>query len=246
MAVRFQYEWHDAAGQWHRRHCDRDTGSVEHNPSPAPSYTIDQWISAPTQLAQPADVPVRLRRLVEALSSARPDQLSANDPPATAVAERQAAVLALLSDSPQGPTVILLQRSSTLRDHPGEVAFPGGSREPTDRDPAATALREAEEEIGFDPDGADPLITLPRLLIRASGFDVTAVIAHWREPIPVRPVNAAETRRVIPIALSELSNTARWHNYQKGQWSGPSTFLDPSTRLWGYTAELLAFMSQHL
>ena len=83
-----------------------------------------------------------------------------------------------------------------------KMTFPGGTREPTDRDPAATALREAAEEIGLDPHDVVPMITLPRLLIRASGFDVTAVIACWRRPSPIRPVDPAETRRVFTVALS--------------------------------------------
>jgi 8-oxo-dGTP pyrophosphatase MutT (NUDIX family) len=213
---------------------------------PTPTYTLDQWISAPTQLAEPADVPVHIRGLLAALCDARPEQLSTNDPPATAVADRQAAVLVLLSDSEQGLSVVLLRRSNVLRDHPGEVAFPGGSREPGDRDPAATALREATEEINLDPDSAIPLISLPRLLIRASGFDVTAVIAYWREPGSVQPVDPAETDRVFTVALSTLSDAARWHHYETGYWSGPAIFLDGHTRLWGYTAELLAFMAHYI
>jgi 8-oxo-dGTP pyrophosphatase MutT (NUDIX family) len=213
---------------------------------PTPTYTLDQWISAPRQLTEPADVPAQIRRLLTALGEARPEQLSTNDPPATAVAERQAAVLVLLSDSESGPSVVLLQRSNKLHDHPGEVAFPGGAREPGDRDPAATALREAAEEISLDPDSAIPLISLPRLLIRVSSFDVTAVIAYWRAPGLIQPVDPAETARVFSVPLSRLSDTTRWHHYQKGPWSGPAIFLDTHTRLWGYTAELLAFMSQHL
>jgi hypothetical protein len=147
----------------------------------APTYSIDQWLTAPTQLAAPADISAPLVPPVTALRSAKPEQLGTNDPLAARIADQQVAVLVLLKDAAVGPEVVLLQRSDTLRHQPGEIAFPGGSREPTDRDPAATALREATEEIGLDPRGVDPLITLPRLLIPASGFDVTALIAHWRQ-----------------------------------------------------------------
>lgn len=215
-------------------------------PPAAPTYTVDQWISAPTRLVEPADIPDPLVPLVTALSAALPEQLSVNDPPATEVAARQAAVLVLLRESPRGLESVLLQRSNKLRDHPGEVAFPGGSREPTDRDPAATALREAAEEVGLDPGDVVPLITLPRLLIRASGFDVTAVIAHWRRPGPIHPVDPAETHRVFTIALPELADPARWHEYRFGYWVGSATLLDGTTRLWGYTAELLAYMACNL
>ena len=143
------------------------------------------------------------------------------------------------------PKWFWLQRSSTLRDHPGEIAFPGGSRESTDRNPAATALREGAEEIGLDPSSVDPLVTLPRLHIGVSGFDVTAVVALWRQPGPVYPVNPAETHRVLTVALPDLDNPDRWHQYQCNDWSGPATFLDGGARLWGYTAEILLYMSKN-
>jgi 8-oxo-dGTP pyrophosphatase MutT (NUDIX family) len=212
----------------------------------APTYSIDQWLAAPTQLAAPADIPVPLAPLITALRNAKPEQLSSNDPVATRIADQQAAVLVLLKDAAVGPEVVLLQRSDTLRHHPGEIAFPGGSREPTDRDPTATALREATEEVGLDPRGVDPLLTLPRLLIPASGFDVTAVIAHWRHPASIHPVHPEETRRVLTIALPELDNPARWHAFRTRGWTGPATYLDAATRLWGYTAEVLAFMADNL
>lgn len=212
-------------------------------PPIARTFTVDQWLSAPTEIALPDHIPSRLARLVTALQTADPRQLSTNDPPATRVAERQAAVLILLKDTSQSPKVILLQRSNALRDHPGEIAFPGGSREPTDRNPAATALREAAEEIGLEPSSVDPLITLPRLHIRPSGFDVTAVIAHWRQPGPTR-IDPTETHRVFDIALSELDNPDRWHTYRTAGWTGPATLVGAG-RLWGYTAEVLLYMAQH-
>jgi 8-oxo-dGTP pyrophosphatase MutT (NUDIX family) len=212
----------------------------------APTYSIDRWLAAPTQLAAPADISAPLVPLITALRTAKPDQLSSNHPVATRIADQQAAVLVLLGDAAVGSEVVLLQRSDTLRHHPGEIAFPGGSREPTDHDPAATALREATEEIGLDPRGVIPLITLPRLLIPASGFDVTAVIAHRRHPGPIHPVHPDETRRVLTIALPEFDNPARWRTLRTRGWTGPATYLDAATRLWGYTAEILAFMAHNL
>src|SRR6202161_722191 len=160
---------------------------------PAPTYTVDDWLAAVGPKNDAATVPGRLVQLIPALRPARPGQLNTNDPVATRIADRQAAVLVLLKDTSDGPEVVLLQRSSALRHHPGEIAFPGGSRESTDRDPAATALREAAEEIGLDPIAVDPLVTLPRRHIGVSDFDVTAVVAYWRRPGPVHPVNPAET-----------------------------------------------------
>jgi 8-oxo-dGTP pyrophosphatase MutT (NUDIX family) len=215
------------------------------DPTAAPTYTVDDWLAGAGPKNEAASIPSRLVRLVTALSTAPPGELNTNDPVATHIADRQAAVLVLLKDTSDGPEVVLLQRSYTLRHHPGEIAFPGGSREPTDRNPAATALREAAEEIGLDPSSVDPLVTLPRLHIGVSGFDVTGVVAHWRQPSPVYPVNPAETHRVLTVALPDLDNPDRWHRYQCNDWSGPATFLDGGARLWGYTAEILLYMSKN-
>jgi 8-oxo-dGTP pyrophosphatase MutT (NUDIX family) len=212
------------------------------DPTAAPTYTVEDWLAG-ARPRNDADIPDRLVRLVTALDIAAPGELSTNDPVATDIADRQAAVLVLLKDTTDGPEVVLLQRSSTLRDHPAEIAFPGGSREPTDRDPAATALREAAEEIGLNPGAVDPLLTLPRLHIGVSDFDVTAVVAHWRQPGPVYPVDPAETHRVLTVALADLDNPDRWQPYQCNDWSGPATLLDGGARLWGYTAEILLYMS---
>ncbi len=213
--------------------------------SAAPTYTVDDWLAAAGPEDDAVTVPGRLVGLVSALRTATPGQLNINDPVATRIADRQAAVLILLADTSDGPEVVLLQRSSTLRNHPGEIGFPGGSRESTDRDPAATALREAAEEIGLDPSGVDPLLTLPRLHIGVSDFDVTGVVAHWRQPGPVHPVNPGETHRVLTVALPDLDNPDRWHHYRCNDWSGPATFLDDGARLWGYTAEILLYMSKN-
>src|SRR5271155_578143 len=215
------------------------------DPAAAPTSTVDDWLAAAGPQNEGAIVPGRLVRLATALSTAPSGELNTNDPVATHIADRQAAVLVLLKDTTDSPEVVLLQRSSTLRDHPGEIAFPGGSREPPARAPAATALREAAEEIGLNPSSVDPLIILPRLHIGVSGFDVTAVVAHWRQPGPVYPVHPEETHRVLTVALPDLDNPDRWHQYQCNDWTGSATFLDDATRLWGYTAEIVLYMSKN-
>jgi 8-oxo-dGTP pyrophosphatase MutT (NUDIX family) len=116
--------------------------------------------------------------------------------------------------------------------------------------PAAveTAQREAAEEIGVDPTGIDPLVVLPRLLIRASGFEVTAVIAYWRELSPIGPVDRAETEEVLRVSLRDIAPADRWSTLTVPDldWSGPSVLLGDSTLVWGYTAELLAFMCRQV
>ena len=73
-------------------------------------------------------------------------------------------------------TVLLTQRTDHLADHPGQISFPGGRAEPEDADPTATALREAQEEIGLDAVHVDVLGTLP-IYTTGTGFIVTPVVA---------------------------------------------------------------------
>ncbi len=193
------------------------------------------------------DTPDWLLPLISALRHAEPRQLSTNDPLADEIADRQAAVLILLGG--QGVNhldVVLIQRAAALRDHPGEISFPGGGFEPGDRSTVDTALREACEETGVDPAGVVPLLVLPRLFIRASGFDVTAVVGYWHRRSALAPTDTAETRRVFSVPLRELAQPQRWQDYTVPGWHGPSMRLDNDALLWGYTAELLAFMSSNI
>lgn len=87
---------------------------MRNDPSAAPTYTVDDWLAAAGPKNDAAIIPSRLVRLVTALSTAAPGQLNTNDPVATHIADRQAAVLVLLKDTSDGPEVVLLQRSYTL------------------------------------------------------------------------------------------------------------------------------------
>jgi 8-oxo-dGTP pyrophosphatase MutT (NUDIX family) len=209
--------------------------------------TRPEWLSNGPGDVRPGDAPDWLEPLISALREARPGQLSINDPPAVEPANRQAAVLILIGGTgPTEATVLLTERASGLRDHPGEISFPGGSWEPADTSPVGTALREATEETGLDAAGVTPLVLLPRLLIRASGFDVTGVLAHWDQPGAVAAVDTGETQRVFTVPLRMLAERDRWHDYTTAGWHGPSTRLDGGALLWGYTAEVLAFVSRHV
>ena len=152
---------------------------------------------------------------------------------------RAAAVLVLLADGPAGPEVLLTERAGTLRQHSGQVAFPGGRSDPGDADAAATALREAEEETGLDPAGVEVMGTLPPLLLAHSGHEVTPVVAHWREPAPVAPVDPDEVARVERVPLSELlADDARLTLRGPGGYVGPA-FAVRGLLVWGFTAEVL-------
>lgn len=188
-----------------------------------------------TELAPPW-----LRPLVEAVRTVRAEQLSRFVPPDDG-SGRHSAVLMLFA-SPDGMAeadVLLLQRAATLRSHAGQVAFPGGATDPTDVSSAATALREANEEVGLRPETVDVLAELPALFLPPSGFVVTPVLGHWREPHPVGVVDAAEVAAVRRLPVAELVDPANRFTVRH-----PSGFRGPGFEVaglfvWGFTAGLL-------
>lgn len=120
----------------------------------------------------------------------------------------------------------LLKRSSQLRKHRGEVAFPGGKRDDDDADLVATALREAREEVGLE--GAEVLGTMDELLT-FTGFGVTPVVASvaatW-QPVP----NRAEVDAVFLAPLGRF--------LARPAWSTPFGYVVDDHWVWGATAKM--------
>ncbi|HTU74190.1 MAG TPA: CoA pyrophosphatase [Trebonia sp.] len=158
---------------------------------------------------------------------------------------RPAAVLVLFGEGPGGPDLLFIQRSAGLRRHPGQPAFPGGGLEADElADPAggavAAALREAREEVGVDPDGVEVLATLPEMFIPHSNFRVVPVLAWWRVPCAVWPVDTGEVAAVERIAVADLVNPV--HRLMLRMPSGhvSPAFGIGSMLIWGFTAGLTA------
>jgi hypothetical protein len=126
-----------------------------------------------------------------------------------------------------------------MRTHAGQVAFPGGSLDPTDESLAAAALREANEEVGLDPQSVRVVADLPAIFIPVSGFVVTPVLAWWERPHEVRPVDTNEVAAVALVPIAELVDPAnRFMVQHPSGWVGPG-FSASGLFVWGFTAGLL-------
>lgn len=156
-----------------------------------------------------ADLPLELRLLVERIRAGAMDELIAGSPLPAEGEGRASAVLVVFTPAEDGSlAVLLIERAADMRAHAGQVAFPGGAVDAEDADHIATALREAQEEVGLDPASVQILTELKPLFIARTGFIVTPVLAWWPKPVPLYPVDAAEVARVDVVALSELTNPA--------------------------------------
>src|SRR5689334_18618548 len=102
--------------------------------------------------------------------------------------------------------VLLTQRTDHLTNHPGQISFPGARAEPGDADAAATALREAEEEIGLDAAHVEVLGSMPTYTT-GTGFIVTPVVALVSTPFEIR-VDPFEVAGVFEVPLAFLMNPA--------------------------------------
>lgn len=153
---------------------------------------------------------------------------------------RRAAVLVLFGLGGDGPDVLLVKRASTLRDHAGQVAFPGGGAEPGDADPVATAVREAGEETGLTPSGVAVLALLPELFIPPSGFVVTPVLAHWARPSAVEAVDPAETAAVVRVPLATLADPANRLTVRHPSGHVGPAFAVAGLLAWGFTGGILS------
>ncbi len=158
-----------------------------------------------------------------------------------AVGAREAAVLVLLGPTPgrEDVDVTLLERASTLRHHAGQIAFPGGARDPDDVSLEAAALREAQEEIGLNPGAVELIGRLPAVHVAVSSFDVTAVVGSWPGEGALCPCDPAEVAAVhrVPLSVLTAPENRVTATHPLG-YTGPAFVVD-DLFVWGLTAHLL-------
>ena len=151
-----------------------------------------------------------------------------------------AAVLLPVVVRPAGPGLLLTLRTAPLAQHPGQVSFPGGRREPGDADPMATALRETQEEIGLDPARVEVAGVLPTYST-VTGFSVVPVVGLLEPPIDLKP-DPREVAEVFEVALEVVLDprryrrgTTTYQGVERSYW----ILEHGEQRIWGATAGIL-------
>ncbi len=159
----------------------------------------------------------------------------------------EAAVLIGLGEGAGGLTVLLTKRSSRLKHHPGQIAFPGGKRDAGDASLADTALREAREEVGLDPAQVEILGSLPAHET-VTGFAVTPVVARIAGRF-TPCCEPGEVDEAFELPLAHAADPARYRVEQR-LWRGQlrSYYALPwgPYYVWGATARMLRALALRL
>ncbi|MGK7295226.1 MAG: CoA pyrophosphatase [Candidatus Wenzhouxiangella sp. M2_3B_020] len=165
--------------------------------------------------------------------------------PGTDARPRPAAVLVGITRDDSG--VVLTLRSTELARHAGQVAFPGGAREPVDDSVVDTALREAREEAGIEPDHVRPLGYLSRY-DTITGYRMTAVVGVLDPGVRLEP-DRSEVERVFTVPLEHVADPDRYRRdrvrFRERRYE-ILTLEHPEFRIWGATAALLHDLGRRL
>lgn len=159
----------------------------------------------------------------------------------------RAVVLVPLVDRPEGLQVLLTQRASHLKNHPGQISFPGGRVEATDAGPWETALRETQEEIGLEPGFVTPAGYLQDHLV-ISGFRVTPAVGFVRPGFELR-LDRTEVDDAFEVPLSFVID--RRNHVPRDRLVGGHTIVTheipyQDRNIWGATASMLITLGRLL
>ncbi len=203
-------------------------------------------------MALPTNWLERLRRGLAAAPNHDPDLWQIAGQPLSAFAgvraamtetPRAAAVLVPIIDRADLPTLLMTTRAGHLRQHAGQISFPGGGIEASDDDVLGAALRETEEEIGIDSSYVQPLGFLPDQIV-LTGFRITPVVALVRPGFSLR-VDASEVAEVFEIPLEYLSDAGNFHSTRRTLRGVEITLNDlhfEGRVVWGATAGMLQML----
>lgn len=185
---------------------------------------------------------LRASLLAEPLAGHFVQEDGAGDQPLT-----PAAVLFPIVLRDDGHTVLLTQRTAHLRDHAGQVSFPGGRVEAHDASPTDTALRETEEEIGLSRERIEIVGFLPEYRT-GTGFRVTPVVALVRPPFDLQPdpFEVAEIFEVPLAFLIDPANHQRHSMHYRGALRHYFAMPYGEYFIWGATAGMIRSLSERL
>ena len=152
---------------------------------------------------------------------------------------RDAAVLIPIVGEPE-PTLLFTVRTETLPSHKGQISFPGGSIDPDDASAEDAALREAQEELGIDPNVVRVLGRLDSVPTFVSGYVIHPIVG-WIDELPELTPSSAEVAAVLQVPLAELSDDIR---AEPGTAHGGRTYPTESwvwqdRVIWGATARVI-------
>ena len=170
-----------------------------------------------------------------------------SEPGAATTVLTRAAVLMPLVQRASGLTVLLTQRTAHLRDHAGQISFPGGRCEDSDTSMVATALREAQEEVGLDPAQVEVLGLLPEYRT-GTGFSIMPVVALVKPPLNLK-LDDFEVAEAFEAPLSflldprnrqrhSIEHQGAQREYYAMPWEG--------YYIWGATAGMLVSLERFL
>lgn len=162
-------------------------------------------------------------------------------------AGKPAAVLIPIIEREQALTVLFTQRAKHLKHHPGQVSFPGGKQEASDRDLQHTALRETEEEIGISANLIDVIGSLPKFRT-ISRYEVTPFVSFVSPNFSLN-LDENEVDNVFEVPLNHLLDQSQHliHWVKRGEQRHPIYFIQWQDKtIWGATAAFVRLLSDHI
>jgi 8-oxo-dGTP pyrophosphatase MutT (NUDIX family) len=161
------------------------------------------------------------------------------------------AVLAPLYRDPRGALRVVFIRRSAHGLHGGQIAFPGGRREPEDPDLLSTALREAEEEIGLAPSAVEIVASLPVIETVATGFRVAPFLGRLNGPPPTWRRQETEIDEILEIPVEDLTHPEAHgvEHWQLPDWDEPREvpfYRIGPYKLWGATYRIFGSIRIYL